>query len=50
MWDLVRQSEELEKSLLDFVGLASEWDDDPNPSHRDEYDRRIREAARHLAS
>jgi hypothetical protein len=34
------------KSLIPFVGFASEWEDDPE--HRDHYDKLIAEAAKKL--
>lgn len=39
LWSLSSAMWELPDALLPFVGLASEWEDDP--AHRDEFDHDI---------
>jgi hypothetical protein len=48
IWSVARRAPASEPSLRDFVGLASEWDDDPD--HRAIYEEEIRSAALALAS
>lgn len=43
IWSVARRAPASERSLRHFVGLASEWEDDPD--HRDLYDEEIRSAA-----
>lgn len=45
-WDVARRVPAMEDRLVVFIGLASEWED--NPHHRDAYDRDIISAARDL--
>jgi hypothetical protein len=48
IWGIAQLVPSVESQLLSFIGLASEWEDDPN--HRSEYEDYIRaEARRFLA-
>lgn len=43
IWRAARRAQTNEERLVQFIGLASEWEDDPE--HRDVYEREIRLAA-----
>jgi hypothetical protein len=45
-WKVSTRTPELRERLIQFVGLASEWED--SPAHRVEYDQDIREASVNL--